>query len=490
MTLTLRVKYGYGVGHILNDLCSAIWFSYLLLYFHHVLLFPSALAGVVLLIGQIADALSTPFVGHEADRTDDLPFCFKYGRRKTWHLIGTLSVLSSFAFIFLGCFGCTEMTSPWARVLYFSPFVIVFQFGWACTQISHLAILPNLSSDPHDRNGINAIRTLVFIILGIGAVFSLVFHLMVKEKNDSYLALEDETQEKPRRLMVWKDWLREPQFFQVALIYMATRLFCNLTQAYMPIYLEDTLLLDEKSIAYIPLVMYVAGFTTTTVMKPVNRIAGRKITFLIGCVIGAGGVVWVFFGQGPLYRTYYIYLVAILMGSGASTMLVTVLSLSADMIGNNVECGAFVYGSLSFTDKLSNGLVVMIIQYFSPCLTCNELCKDYFRKVIAYACGSSIVLGVLGLFTLIHSDIGRKKFYNEWAPSTASASPVPQRSSNSLSNYLDISDDTGTNRNNERNGDALRRKSVGNLVGLNSLHLSSQIYSNHYQINTSPTITN
>ncbi|KAB7495924.1 Major facilitator superfamily domain-containing protein 12 [Armadillidium nasatum] len=426
MTLTFKVKYGYGVGHILNDLCSAIWFSYLLLYFHHVLLFPSALAGVVLLIGQIADALSTPFVGHEADRTDDLPFCIKYGRRKTWHLIGTLSVLSSFAFIFLGCFGCTEMTSPWARVLYFSPFVIVFQFGWACTQISHLAILPNLSSDPNDRTELNAIRygftvvstiavycitwlvlgltsstsstsaatkdvlspkdelkfvTLVFIILGIGAVFALIFHLMVKEKNDSYLALEDETQEKPRRLMVWKDWLREPQFFQVALIYMATRLYCNLTQAYMPIYLEDTLLLDEKSIAYIPLVMYVAGFTTTTVMKPLNRIAGRKITFLIGCAIGAGGVVWVFFGQGPLYRTYYIYLVAILMGSGASTMLVTVLSLSADMIGNNIECGAFVYGSLSFTDKLSNGLVVMIIQYFSPCLFVNK----YNLMLLEYA---------------------------------------------------------------------------------------------------------
>ncbi|KAB7495923.1 hypothetical protein Anas_03802, partial [Armadillidium nasatum] len=96
--------------------------------------------------------------------------------------------------------------------------------------------------------------------------------------------------------------------------------------------------------------------------------------------------------------------------------------------------------------------------------TCNELCKDYFRKVIAYACGSSIILGVLGLFTLIHSDIGRKKFYNEWAPSTASASPVAQRNSNSLSNYLEISDDTGTNRNNERNGDALRRKSDYTVV--------------------------
>lgn len=52
--LNFRTKFGYGVGHILNDLCSAMWFSYLLLFFHHVLNFPNALAGLILLIGQVS----------------------------------------------------------------------------------------------------------------------------------------------------------------------------------------------------------------------------------------------------------------------------------------------------------------------------------------------------------------------------------------------------------------------------------------------------
>lgn len=44
-------------------------------------------------------------------------------------------------------------------------------------------------------------------------------------------------------------------------------------------------------------------------------------------------------------------------------MLVTSLGVCADLIGQNTESGAFVYGAMSFADKLSNGLAIMLIQY-------------------------------------------------------------------------------------------------------------------------------
>jgi Na+/melibiose symporter-like transporter len=34
--LGLRLKIGFGLGHVLNDLAASIWFTYLLLYFHEV----------------------------------------------------------------------------------------------------------------------------------------------------------------------------------------------------------------------------------------------------------------------------------------------------------------------------------------------------------------------------------------------------------------------------------------------------------------------
>lgn len=41
--------------------------------------------GVLLLVGQVADALCTPLIGYESDQTAG---CGNYGKRKTWHLVG------------------------------------------------------------------------------------------------------------------------------------------------------------------------------------------------------------------------------------------------------------------------------------------------------------------------------------------------------------------------------------------------------------------
>lgn len=93
ITLSYPVWLAYGVGHVLNDLCSSIWFSYTLLFFEFVLQFDSSLAGAAIVIGQIADGLSTPIVGILSDKRFDHWVC-KYGRRKIWHLLGTYYVNS------------------------------------------------------------------------------------------------------------------------------------------------------------------------------------------------------------------------------------------------------------------------------------------------------------------------------------------------------------------------------------------------------------
>lgn len=43
--------------------------------------------GGLMLLGQIADAISTPFVGFCSDR-GSVFCCCGYGRRKSWHLLG------------------------------------------------------------------------------------------------------------------------------------------------------------------------------------------------------------------------------------------------------------------------------------------------------------------------------------------------------------------------------------------------------------------
>ena len=123
--------------------------------------FEHIMAGVLLTIGQVADGISTVFVGFFSDRGDNFWLCNRYGNRKSWHLIGTLCVLFSFLFIFLPCINChgpPENPSTSAQMVYYSAFIIIFQFGWAAVQISHLAMIPDLTSCQNEYTSLTSIR--------------------------------------------------------------------------------------------------------------------------------------------------------------------------------------------------------------------------------------------------------------------------------------------------------------------------------------------
>ena len=57
------------------------------------------------------------------------------------------------------------------------------------------------------------------------------------------------------------------------------------------------------------------------------------------------------------FKNIEIYFVALFIGSGGAGMLITSLSITAQLIGKNTESSAFVYGAISFVDKLSSGTI-------------------------------------------------------------------------------------------------------------------------------------
>lgn len=515
-------KLCYGVGHIFNDLCASMWFSYLLIFYEKVLEFDPITAGLVLLVGQIADGLSTPVVGIFSDKENKIPICARYGRRKVWHLMGTLLVAVSFPFIFNDCLGCNGF-SKWHQFAYYVLFVCVFQFGWACVQISHLALIPELTTKKHQRTELNSIRyaftvlsnlsvfavtflelkmgsttddvnqridrnvnctltsdddiidyhkvemepvkkpcylqtigpedvrkfnNVALICVCVGLIFSTIFHFGVREgsfnnsKTQEEVAMkkksdpaeeEEEDEEKEEeeeageeeedeekevlkeeslvavvgtntslRRMRKRDWFKEAPFYQIAFLYMVTRLYVNIYQVYIPLYLQETLNLNETFIATVPFAMFFAGFLSSLLMKNINKKIGRKCSYALGCIVGLSGCLWVWFGEGRYFTQWGIFIVAALLGMGGSTLLITSLSFTADLIGNNVEGAAFVYGAMSLADKFSNGIIIMLIQDFNP----DE--PWYYRSIISLVCGSACLLGILVTISLIKSKIGRK----------------------------------------------------------------------------------
>lgn len=455
-------RLSYAVGHFLNDLCASMWFTYLLVFYHSVLGFQNTYAGVLLLVGQIADGICTPLIGYESDRT---PGCGNYGKRKTWHLVGTLSVLLSFAFIFNQCLVCDALTPQWASLIYFVPFIIIFQFGWAATQISHLSLIPELVTCEHAKVELTAyryaftvianitvyavayllfhvqagedddpelsetlgpvdvpiFRNLALIVLGIGALFSIFFHLGTPEvkreareedgEEERRRRIEREEEEGERKpllprsktfssLLQWNCWLQQPSFYQVALLYMSTRLIVNLSQTYISMYLTNTLGLHKKFIATIPLVMYLSGFLSSFIMKPLSKLIGKCLTYFVGLLLILAFSSWVLLDDSMGQR---VYGAAVLLGVGSATILVTSLSMTAELIADQTQSGAFVYGAMSFTDKLANGAAVMIIQALHPCHSskCCPACVWFYHYVMVIVTGGVAIMACLALCSIL-----------------------------------------------------------------------------------------
>ncbi|EDO48348.1 predicted protein [Nematostella vectensis] len=389
LRLCLKQKASHGVGHILNDLVSSVWFTYLIIYLTKVVQLSNRHTGLVILLGQLADGIFTPFIGILCDRT----VC-QYGRRKLWHLIGSLLVTITFPLLLTRLLSHGEGEA--AKVAYYVAVAAVFQFGWGCVQISHLSLIPEICEQSGERVELNAIRSaftflcgifvygvtwvllgqstesqlspglwkefmeflllttyffppqyLSLIVIGTGNVFNVVFHGGT-----------------PVRERTRVEWLKDPALYKTALVYMCTRLVVNISQSYLPIYLTETLAFEKEAIAYFPLVVLVSGVLASLLVKLLSDRIGTKLTFLAGATAFIGACVWYYLQTVESRQA--VYAATALMGSGSSVMLVTALSLISDLVGYDKKSGAFVYGAISFSDKVSSGTVIAIIQELNP----------------------------------------------------------------------------------------------------------------------------
>uniref|UniRef100_A0A8C2A6A4 Major facilitator superfamily domain containing 12 n=1 Tax=Cyprinus carpio TaxID=7962 RepID=A0A8C2A6A4_CYPCA len=452
VTLPVCRRLTYAVGHFFNDLCASMWFSYLLVYYHSVLGFDAKNAGALLLVGQIADGICTPLVGYESDRTSG---CGKYGKRKTWHLVGTISVFASFPFIFNPCIGCDERTPQTPGLIYIIPFIIIFQFGWAATQISHLSLIPELVTCEHAKVeltsyryaftvvanivvyavawllfhfqsqhtedpsisqnlgwvDVHTFRYLALIMWAIGTVTSIIFHVGTKEEGvkpqESEQTPVPSSSQSSGPLLQWKHWLIEPAFYQV-ISWRSLTFTMNIIKQNIFSFLQNY-------IATIPLVMYVSGLVSSLVMKPVNKWIGTSMVYFVGLVPIMVFSFWVLVdtNMGPR-----VYGAAVLLGAGSAVILVMSLSMTANLIGDQRQSGAFVYGAMSFTDKVANGIGVMIIQTLHPCHTLDSDCKWFYRTVMVIVTGGVAGVAALCLSTILIWPIAirRRESWNFWKP--------------------------------------------------------------------------
>ena len=219
--------------------------------------------------------------------------------------------------------------------------------AFAIIQISHLSMIPVKSSHKQDRNALTAMQysgTVLanviviswfamqlhgktsqepessnsdenasfhmrnypvfqragIICLGLGLMSSIVFHICFKLDCQGDPEEKDVQEKKPAGLRVG-DWLRNRKFYQTGAVYMLARLFVTIAQVYMPMYINETLNLDDKYIAWIPAVMYAGGFVISSANKHLSQRIGLRPALILGGLLGIAGSVWLYIGQDQIF---------------------------------------------------------------------------------------------------------------------------------------------------------------------------------------------
>ncbi len=123
---------------------------FLIFYYNQVIGMPSAWVGLAIMIALFADALIDPLIGHFSDRTNT-----RWGRRHPWIYASALPIALAWMLIWN-----PPDWSHEALFYYLIGTAILMRAALSCNEVASTAIIPELTSDYHERTAIVRYRSL------------------------------------------------------------------------------------------------------------------------------------------------------------------------------------------------------------------------------------------------------------------------------------------------------------------------------------------
>ncbi|MSP14656.1 MAG: MFS transporter [Chloroflexi bacterium] len=158
----LITKLAFGAGDVGPAIATAIMSFYLLYFFTDVAGLSPAIAGVILLIGKLWDAVNDPIIGVISDRVNT-----RWGRRRPWLLFGAIPFGVSFFLLFqVPAFG--EMGKFW----YYLVVSLLLDLAFTVVGVPYTALTPELTRDYDERTSLNSYRFGFSIAFGLLAAIT------------------------------------------------------------------------------------------------------------------------------------------------------------------------------------------------------------------------------------------------------------------------------------------------------------------------------
>ncbi|MGK7874599.1 MAG: MFS transporter [Xenococcaceae cyanobacterium] len=152
--LNFATKLAYGAGDMGPAITANILVFFLLPFFTNVAGLSAGLAGSILMIGKISDAINDPIVGVMSDRTRS-----RWGRRLPWMLFGAIpfGVLFFLQWI-VPRFSDNDGVNNWLLFSYYVLIAILFNIAYTAVNLPYTALTPELTQDYNERTNLNSFR--------------------------------------------------------------------------------------------------------------------------------------------------------------------------------------------------------------------------------------------------------------------------------------------------------------------------------------------
>eukprot|EP00350_Pseudokeronopsis_sp_OXSARD2_P000732 CAMPEP_0170544764 /NCGR_PEP_ID=MMETSP0211-20121228/3401_1 /TAXON_ID=311385 /ORGANISM="Pseudokeronopsis sp., Strain OXSARD2" /LENGTH=317 /DNA_ID=CAMNT_0010848491 /DNA_START=561 /DNA_END=1514 /DNA_ORIENTATION=- len=213
----------------------------------------------------------------------------------------------------------------------------------------------------------------------------------------------------------WKGWLSEGSFYIHMVVYMVVRIAVNITMSVKPFYLIYVTDFEQSPdsptplpIALVPLVQYTCSliFSLFFYKRMIDKFKNRFYPLVISVVVlTIGSVPFLFLDGNHKTTNWVVYVASCVQGVGMAIMLNTATSLISDVIGNNEQSSAFVYGAYSFADKVANGILL----FFITDLWLNDEHSDAIKYILGC---TPIICSIIACF---FTYLGRKLYSHRLA---------------------------------------------------------------------------
>ncbi|MEM9808593.1 MAG: MFS transporter, partial [Cyanobacteria bacterium P01_D01_bin.56] len=179
--LNLKTKLGYGVGEISKEVPGSILVFFLLFFFTDAVGLSPGLAGSILLVGKVWDAINDPLVGWLSDRTQS-----RWGRRFPWMLWGAVPLGISFWMLWL----IPPLTNQWQLFTYYTFVLFLFYAALTVIAVPHSTLAAELTQTYDERTQLVSFKSAFSIGSSIlGLVIAQIIFAMVTDVGQRYALL-------------------------------------------------------------------------------------------------------------------------------------------------------------------------------------------------------------------------------------------------------------------------------------------------------------